>query len=54
VERIIAGAERLDALIADALSYSKAVRTELPVGPVDLARLLRGLLDTHPEFQGKG
>lgn len=52
VGRIIAGAERMDALIADALSYSKAVRTELPLGPVDAGKLLRGILDTYPQFQG--
>jgi len=51
VGRIITGAERMDALIADALSYSKAVRNELPLGPVDVGPLLRGMLDTYPEFQ---
>jgi signal transduction histidine kinase len=52
VERIIGGAERLDRLITDALNYTKTVRSELPVGPVDVERLLRGMLDTYPEFQG--
>jgi PAS domain S-box-containing protein len=51
VRRIIAGAERLDALIADALDYSKAVREELPLEPVDVGRLLRGMMDSYPEFQ---
>jgi PAS domain S-box-containing protein len=51
VGRIVAGAERMDALIIDALNYSKAVRSELPLGPVDVERLLRGILDTYPEFQ---
>lgn len=51
VERIITGAERMDALITDALHYTKTVRTELPVGPVDLGRLLRGMLGTYPQFQ---
>jgi PAS domain S-box-containing protein len=51
VGRIIIGAERMDALIADALSYSKAVRQELAVAPVDVGKLLRGMLDTYPEFQ---
>jgi signal transduction histidine kinase len=53
VVRIIAGAERMDALITDALNYSKAVRTELPLGPVDVGRLLRGMLATYPQFQGE-
>jgi PAS domain S-box-containing protein len=51
VERIITGAERMDALIADALNYSKAVRSDLPVGPVDVERLVSGMLATYPEFQ---
>jgi signal transduction histidine kinase len=51
VGRIITGAERMDALITDALNYSKAVRSELPLGPVDVERLVRGMLDTYPEFQ---
>jgi signal transduction histidine kinase len=51
LDRIITAAERMDALIADALHYSKAVRQELPLGPVDVGRLLRGMLDSYPEFQ---
>ena len=27
------------------------MRSNLPVGPVDVERLLRGMLDTYPEFQ---
>ena len=49
--RIITAAERMDALIADALSYSKAVRQELPLCPVDVGKLVMGMLDTYPEFQ---
>jgi PAS domain S-box-containing protein len=49
--RIITAAERMDALIVDALSYSKAVRQELLLSPVDVAKLVRGMLDTYPEFQ---
>ncbi len=51
LNRIIASAERMDTLITDALSYSKAVRQEVPVAPVDLGKLLRGMLDSYPEFQ---
>jgi signal transduction histidine kinase len=39
-------------LITDALNYSKAVRSELPLAPVDVGRLLRGMVDTYPELQG--
>lgn len=51
LERIIRSAERMDALITDALSYSKAIRQELPLTPVDVERLLRGMVDSYPEFQ---
>jgi PAS domain S-box-containing protein len=49
--RIITAAARMDALIADALNYSKAVREELPLVPIDAGKLLQGMLDTYPEFQ---
>jgi signal transduction histidine kinase len=41
----------MDGLIRDALSYSKAVQTELRLTPVDAGKLLRGMLDSYPEFQ---
>jgi PAS domain S-box-containing protein len=50
VRRIITSAKRMDLLITDALNYSKAVRQELPLVPVDLERLLDGMLETYPEF----
>lgn len=51
LRRIKISASRMDCLITDALNYSKAVRNELPLEPVDVSRLLRGMLDTYPEFQ---
>jgi signal transduction histidine kinase len=51
LRRIGVAARRMDLLIADALSYSKAVRSELPLAPVDVGQLLRGMLDTYPELQ---
>lgn len=51
VRKIIAAANRMDLLITDALSYSRAVRQELPLARVDAGRLLREILDTYPEFQ---
>lgn len=51
LERISSAARRMDLLITDALNYSKAVRNELPLAPVDVGQLLRGMLDTYPEFQ---
>jgi PAS domain S-box-containing protein len=49
--KISTSAERMDALIRDALNYSRAVRQELPLEDVDAGALLRGMLDTYPEFQ---
>lgn len=51
LRRIKLSASRMDALITDALNYSRAVRSELPVGPIDVGPLLRGMLDTYPDFQ---
>ena len=51
LSRITAAARRMDLLISDALNYNRAVREELPQEPVDVGALLRGMLDTYPEFQ---
>lgn len=51
MRRITVSADRMDALIRDALSYSKSVRQELPLELVDVWALLRGMLDSYPEFQ---
>jgi PAS domain S-box-containing protein len=48
--RIMTGAARLDRLIQDALSYSRAVLQDVPLESVDLARLIKGLLETYPNF----
>jgi signal transduction histidine kinase len=50
-KRIVTSADRMDQLITDALSYTKAVREELPLAPVDAGALLRSMLDSYPEFQ---
>jgi signal transduction histidine kinase len=49
--RIQISANRLDNLITDALSYNRAVRETLPLGPVDLSGLVRGIVESYPEFQ---
>jgi signal transduction histidine kinase len=49
--RIARGAERLDKLIVDALSYTKSLHDELPIGAVDLSELLRELLESYPDLQ---
>src|SRR5512133_2034210 len=51
LEKISTAAERMDHLIADALSYSRSVRQELPLEDVDAGALLRGMLDSYPELQ---
>lgn len=50
-DRILAGAQRMDQLITDALQYSKAGKIEMPLRPVDTGALLRGLLNTYPNLQ---
>ena len=47
---ILAAAERLDLLICDSLNYTKVMRQNLPMHPVELAPLLRGLIDTYPNL----
>src|SRR5262249_9506274 len=49
--RIQTSARRMDALVTDALKYSRAGRQELPLEPVDVGALLRGMVDSYPEFQ---
>jgi PAS domain S-box-containing protein len=51
LEKISTAAERMDRLIADALSYSRLVRQDLPLEDVDTEALLRGILDSYPQFQ---
>ncbi len=42
---------RMDELICDVLNYSRIVRQGLDVHPVNVAQLLRGMVDTYPAFQ---
>lgn len=51
LNRITTAAGRMDRLITDALSYSRAVRHEMPKEPVDVNRLLRGMIESYPIFQ---
>jgi signal transduction histidine kinase/Skp family chaperone for outer membrane proteins len=51
IKRITTAAGRMDRLITDALSYSKAVRHEMPREEVEVDRLLRGMIDSYPVFQ---
>src|SRR5436190_10046217 len=48
--RIAVAATRLDNLITDALDYTKVLNEQLPIGPVDLSRLIRGLIESYPNL----
>jgi signal transduction histidine kinase len=48
--RIKSAASRLDRLVIDALSYSKAVTEDLVLEPVALAELVPGLIESYPDF----
>jgi signal transduction histidine kinase len=49
--RIKTASKRMDQLIADSLSYSKAARQELTLEPVGLLQLLSSLIETYPNLQ---
>jgi signal transduction histidine kinase len=51
LKRITTAAGRMDRLIMDALSYSKVVRHQMPMEPVDIGRLLHGMIESYPIFQ---
>jgi PAS domain S-box-containing protein len=51
IRRINEGAARMDALIQDVLTYSRVARTDLPLQPVDVSKLLRDIIETYPLFQ---
>ena len=50
IRRIKTASRRMDQLITDSLSYSRAVRQHLPLDVVDLGHLLRDLLETYPNL----
>ncbi len=54
LRRITHSADRMDRLIQDVLNYSKIVRAELPLEPVDVEKLLQGILESYPNLQGEG
>ncbi len=51
LRRISASADRLDALITDVLTYSRLLRTEIVLEPVDLDELVRRVISTYPQLQ---
>lgn len=51
IRRIIGASERMDRLIQDVLTYSRATRHEIDLGPVDVGALLDGIVESYPQFQ---
>jgi PAS domain S-box-containing protein len=51
IERIGSAASRLEQLIEDVLAYSRVVRAQTKLGPTDLERLIRQLIDENPALQ---
>jgi PAS domain S-box-containing protein len=51
LRRMGAACQRMDKLILDVLAYSRIVRQEIVLEPVDLHKLVRGLLDSFPHLQ---
>jgi PAS domain S-box-containing protein len=51
LRRIAESAERMDQLITGALQYSGVLRQHVPLAPVDTGALLRGILESYPQFQ---
>jgi PAS domain S-box-containing protein len=51
IERINASAERMDRLIRDVLDYSKVVREEMRLEPVNLDKLVDDIVEGYPELQ---
>jgi signal transduction histidine kinase len=51
IDRIVTAAARMDKLIQDVLQYSRVARTQMRLVPVEVERLLRGIIETYPAFQ---
>lgn len=50
LQRIITSSHRMDKLIRDVLAYSRVLRMDLSLEPVDLAGLIRGIVQSYPNF----
>ena len=51
LKRIASAADRMDQLVVDALDYSKVIRQKMSLDPIDTDTLVRGIIDTYPDFQ---
>jgi PAS domain S-box-containing protein len=52
LDRIIHSSSRLDRLIQDVLAYSRISRTEVPLEPTDLDRLVEDIINDYPAVHG--
>jgi PAS domain S-box-containing protein len=48
--RIANSAKRLDALIQDVLNYSRVIRAELKLEPIDVRKLILEIIDSYPNL----
>lgn len=51
LQRIISSACRLDRLIQDVLNYSKIIKMQIQIEPLDLDRLTRDIIEAYPGWQ---
>ncbi len=51
LERIARSAARMDLLIMDVLNYTRVLRSEALLVPVDLDKLVRDIITTYPDWQ---
>jgi signal transduction histidine kinase len=51
LQRIASSASRMDLLIQSALNYTRVLRAQTPLMPVDLGRLVRDLVAADPDWQ---
>lgn len=54
LHRINASASRMDALISDVLTYSRLLRSEIVLTPVNLDNLVRQVIFIYPQLQANG
>lgn len=50
LKRIITSSHRMDKLIRDVLAYSRVLRMDLRLEPLDLAALIRSILQSYPNY----
>lgn len=53
LHRIAAAAARMDALILDVLAYTRVLKMEMTMKPMDLHTLLRQIIDTYPPLHAR-